>query len=180
MNTFKQYIVEKKKPVSTKYVAKVIIYDPKTTVRAGMVLMVQGSAKHKKGRWELPGGHIDMDKKGNIEHANVAGARELQEELGITVSPDMLRKVCCTSGNTTIFFILWNKGWAITPAPNEIMDVQWYTAEQMLKLLEAGGFTKKAGKAREAILAVIQAADAMAAVDHKSIEGMTDEPHETV
>jgi 8-oxo-dGTP diphosphatase len=53
---------------------------------------------HLGGLWELPGGKLETDDAGRpVETARQAAGRELREELGITIHPDMLRPVGTTS-----------------------------------------------------------------------------------
>lgn len=53
-------------------------------LRANSVLMIRRGRAPGKGLWALPGGHIDP-----YERAELAVVRELREEAGLTLTPDM-------------------------------------------------------------------------------------------
>ncbi|WP_411152653.1 NUDIX domain-containing protein [Streptomyces sp. A30] len=65
-----------------RYTADVVL------LAAGHVLLIERGWDPFKGRWALPGGHVDAG-----EASLAASVRELQEETGITVPADNLRQV---------------------------------------------------------------------------------------
>jgi 8-oxo-dGTP diphosphatase len=68
-------------PETIRYTADVVL------LAAGHVLLIERGWDPHAGRWALPGGHVDAG-----ETSLSAAARELEEEAGITVSPDDLRQ----------------------------------------------------------------------------------------
>jgi 8-oxo-dGTP diphosphatase len=80
--------------------------------------------------WDLPGGHVEAG-----EHAAIALARELQEELGIRVEdlPDIPTRVLSDDAlniDLSIWFVDSWRGDPANVAPQEHDGVAWYTSEQ--------------------------------------------------
>ncbi|MFD9042576.1 NUDIX domain-containing protein [Streptomyces bottropensis] len=65
-----------------RYTADVVL------LAAGHVLLIERGWDPFKGCWALPGGYVDVG-----ETSLAAGARELEEETGVTVPADDLRQV---------------------------------------------------------------------------------------
>jgi 8-oxo-dGTP diphosphatase len=71
------------KPEAIRYTADVVV-----TTTDGHVLLIERRWDPFKGRWALPGGHVDPG-----ETIRAAAARELAEETGVYAAPEELVKV---------------------------------------------------------------------------------------
>ena len=96
----------------------------------GRVLLQQRApGREMAGLWEFPGGKVESGER--PEHALV---RELQEELGILVTPEALSPACFASaplGNRNLVLLLYLcRAWTGTPRPLDASGLQWvHTAD---------------------------------------------------
>ena len=113
---------------SIRQVGRVIILNA-----AGEVFLLRGTDPGEPDRpafWFTPGGKIDLG-----ETAQEAAARELQEEVGITIAPTMLGKVVGTEDVTYrfngvsyrqsgVFFALRHESPSLNPAGLNSIEAQ--------------------------------------------------------
>ena len=85
----------------------------------------------KGGCWCFPGGHLERG-----ETSRQAVARELAEELGISVQPiERLGSVRVDSAYVLAVWRVRHVGGEIRPDEKEIAEVRWVTAEEMSGLV---------------------------------------------
>ena len=97
--------------------ASVAVHDP-----AGRVLLVREAKPVNRGRWNLPGGHVDHG-----ETPAAAARREAAEETGLDLPLAGLVGVY-TGAQSVRFVFRAEAGAAATPrAGDEILDVRWAT-----------------------------------------------------
>ncbi|MFC1687130.1 NUDIX hydrolase [Patescibacteria group bacterium] len=94
----------------------------------GKFLLVQEKQKDVYGKWNVPAGEVE--KGDNPEETAI---REAKEETGYDVELQYLIKVCYKMGNRAAKFIYKAKiiGGAVAIRKNEILDVQWFTLDEM-------------------------------------------------
>jgi 8-oxo-dGTP diphosphatase len=101
---------------------------------AGKVLLQQRPpGKPMAGLWEFPGGKIEPG-----EGPEAALARELHEELGITLSVKDLRPIAFASeplaGRHLLLLLYTLETWQGTPAAHHATELRWVTPAEMRTL----------------------------------------------
>lgn len=116
-------------PISSRrllLVAAAALIDP-----AGLVLIAQRPA-HKQlgGLWEFPGGKLEPG-----ESPETALARELKEELDLTVEPDCLEPFAFASHAYPDFHLLMPlyiaTRWQGEPVPNDAQKLAWVRVSEL-------------------------------------------------
>lgn len=100
----------------------------------GKYLLVQ-EARKCRGKWNLPAGHLDIG-----ETILDAARREAKEESGLETELTGI----CQIGNrkmedrvfVTVIFTAKQTGGEITVDEDEIMDVKWFSYDEILELKE--------------------------------------------
>lgn len=100
----------------------------------GRVLLQQRPpGREMAGLWEFPGGKIEPG-----EDPEQALVREIEEELGILISPERLEAACFASaslGAKHLLLLLYLcRTWSGTPQALEASALQWVRPEQMPEL----------------------------------------------
>lgn len=100
----------------------------------GRVLLQQRPpGKPMAGLWEFPGGKIEAN-----ESPEAALARELHEELGITLSVKDLRPIAFASeplaGRHLLLLLYTLDTWQGTPAAHHATELRWVTPAEMRTL----------------------------------------------
>lgn len=100
----------------------------------GRVLLQQRPpGKPMAGLWEFPGGKIEAN-----ESPEAALARELHEELGITLSVEDLRPIAFASeplaGRHLLLLLYTLDTWQGTPAAHHATELRWVTPAEMRTL----------------------------------------------
>lgn len=103
--------------------------------RDGKYLLVQEAKEGCRGKWNLPAGCLDPG-----ETILEAAKREIKEESGLSVELSGI----CQIGNrkrkdasfVSIIFTTKVVGGDITFNPNEILDVKWFSYEEILAMKE--------------------------------------------
>ncbi|WP_085810629.1 (deoxy)nucleoside triphosphate pyrophosphohydrolase [Sphingomonas sp. TZW2008] len=100
------------------------------------LLQQRPAGKHHGGLWEFPGGKVEPG-----EAPAAALARELTEELGITLDPATLAPLTFASerrddgapiGARTLLLLLFvTRDWSGTPRALEAADLRWVTTDEM-------------------------------------------------
>ena len=98
----------------------------------GKYLLVQ-EARKCRGKWNLPAGHLDPN-----ETIFDAAKREIKEECGLDVELTNI----CQIGNrkieddvfVSIIFSAEIIGGEISFSPDEIMDVKWFSYEELVSM----------------------------------------------
>lgn len=115
---------------------------PKTTV-AALVTRQEGGAEQLlltrravepfKGRWCLPGGHID-----DYEPARAAAAREVREETSLGFDPvffgyfdEIIREMQI---HAVVLAFHGGASGELAPSADEVLDAGWFTLDQALAL----------------------------------------------
>lgn len=101
----------------------------------GKYLLVQEAQPKAYGLWNLPSGHVDKGE--SIEGAAI---REAKEETGLDV--ELVSKIGVWHDKVEepirhAFTAEVTNG-EITPQPGEILDVKWFTYEQITQMKKAG------------------------------------------
>ncbi|MEM9223170.1 MAG: (deoxy)nucleoside triphosphate pyrophosphohydrolase [Pseudomonadota bacterium] len=97
----------------------------------GHVLITQRpQGKAMAGLWEFPGGKLEVG-----ESPEAALARELYEELGLTVRPDDLKPFTFASHRYEEFHLLMPlfvcRTWDGTPIPREVADIRFVPPDRL-------------------------------------------------
>lgn len=102
-------------------------------LKRGQTVLVAKRPLHKpySGYWEFPGGKVE-----DSELSQDALARELQEELGITVlSSQKLFEHEHTYPDKSVHLDIWQvTEFQHEPHPNEQQELRWVTYNEMLEL----------------------------------------------
>jgi 8-oxo-dGTP diphosphatase len=99
----------------------------------GRLLLVQEAKEGSRGRWNLPGGHLEFG-----EPLSVCARRELREETGLAQEATSLIGVYCTvlpagiHATRFVFGTAHNGGEAA--AGDEILAVRWVTLDEAAAL----------------------------------------------
>lgn len=114
----------------SRVVAACVIRDDK-----GRYLLVQEAQPKVYGLWNLAAGHVDKGE--SIEEAAV---REAKEETGLEVK--LVDKIGIWHDKIAEpirhAFIVAVVGGDVTPQPGEVLDVQWFTYNQIVKMRKEG------------------------------------------
>lgn len=114
----------------SRVVAACVVRDEK-----GKYLLVQEAQPKVYGLWNLAAGHVDKGE--SIEEAAV---REAKEETGLEVK--LVDKIGIWHDKTDEpirhAFTATIVGGEVTPQPGEILDVQWFTYDQIVQMREEG------------------------------------------
>ncbi len=98
-------------------------------------LLVQEAQPKVYGLWNLAAGHVDKDE--SIEDAAI---REAKEETGLDVK--LLNKVDIWHDKVEEpirhAFIVEVTGGEIAPQPGEVLDVKWFTYDQIVQMKRDG------------------------------------------
>jgi 8-oxo-dGTP diphosphatase len=99
---------------------------------AGRVLLQQRApGRAMAGLWEFPGGKVEED-----ELPEAALARELREELGISVAEAALRPACFASapvgGQHMVLLLYICREWRGDPAPLDASALKWLRPGEMI------------------------------------------------
>ncbi len=114
----------------SRVVASCIIRD-----KDGRYLLVKEAQPKVYGLWNLAAGHVDKGE--SIEKAAV---REAKEETGLVVELDKKIGIWHDAVEEPIRHAFTTKvvGGEIRPQPGEVLDVQWFTYEQIVKMRAEG------------------------------------------
>lgn len=101
--------------------------------RDGKYLLVQEAQESCRGKWNLPAGHLDVN-----ETLIEGMQREVYEESGFVVEPTGI----CQIGNhkspdlifASVIFTTKVKSGEIKYNPEEILDVRWFSYEEILAM----------------------------------------------
>jgi len=98
-------------------------------------LLVQEKIPKVYGKWNLPAGHVDVGE--SIEQAAV---REAFEETGYKVELKKEIRVEHSSAQTPVLHAFTTKivGGEQTVNPDEVLDVKWFSKEEILQLEKQG------------------------------------------
>ncbi|MEO8863250.1 MAG: NUDIX hydrolase [Candidatus Saccharimonadales bacterium] len=101
----------------------------------GKYLLVQEAQSKVYGLWNLAAGHVDKDE--SIESAAV---REAKEETGLDV--ELVDKIGIwheeVEGPIRHAFTVKIIGGEVRPQPDEILDVKWFTYDEITKMYSDG------------------------------------------
>lgn len=118
-------MTKKKRPQWVPVVAGLIIKEQR------VLLGCRPEGKNLPGKWEFPGGKIELG-----ESPEAALARELKEELGIEAKIEGLKCVGTHNyGETGILLLFYEvKFWQGEPRNHHHTDLQWVTIEELRQL----------------------------------------------
>lgn len=98
-------------------------------------LLVQESQENCYGKWNIPAGHLDPN-----ENVFEGAKREILEECGYNVEIEGIAEVANrVVPETEIFFVIFSTSIIDGDAKcdsKEILDVKWYTYEEILNMRE--------------------------------------------
>lgn len=96
-----------------------------------VLIQQRPSGKHLAGHWEFPGGKVDPR-----ESTDAALARELAEELGISVDPASLEPFSFVNeprqGGDMLLLLYLCHAWQGTATPLEANAIEWLEPRQLL------------------------------------------------
>lgn len=103
----------------------------------GKYLLVQESQPKVYGQWNVTAGHVD---KG--ESLETAAVREAKEETGLDV--EILEKIGIWHDSVESpvchLFMVKVIGGEIKPQENEILDVKWFSFDEIMQISKQGNF----------------------------------------
>ena len=101
----------------------------------GKYLLVQGAREKWYGKWDLPAGHL-----GSNETIFEATKREIKEESGLDVELTGVCQIGNEKRKDEIFISIIFSTKVLSDNikfnPNEILDVKWFTYEELLSMKE--------------------------------------------
>ena len=97
----------------------------------GRYLLVQEKLPKAYGKWNLPAGHVDPGE--STVHAAV---REVKEETGLVVTADkeVFSEAIPERDREFHIFTAQIVGGALIVQPDEIMDAQWFSLDEIYQL----------------------------------------------
>ena len=100
----------------------------------GKYLLVQEKLPKAYGKWNLPAGHVDPG-----ESTVNAAVREVQEETGLTVevNKEVFSEAIPERGREFHIFTAQIVGGALSVQPEEILDAQWFSMDEIYQLQKA-------------------------------------------
>lgn len=99
---------------------------------AGRVLLVQEQKADSRGKWNLPGGHVDHG-----ESAVAAAIRETAEETHLRIQPRHLVGIYSNRRAIRFVCVAQHDGTARASAGDEIMAVRWFAPREILAMEDA-------------------------------------------
>lgn len=97
----------------------------------GRLLLVQEAKPELRGRWNLPGGHMDH---GELPPA--AATRELYEETWVNLPMEGLLECYCTAEAVRFVFVARADRPVARPG-DDILAVRWSTVDELLAMPQA-------------------------------------------
>lgn len=129
--------VNKNFPTATKLKKNptMLIVTAAALIRADGLILLQKrpEGRDMAGLWEFPGGKLEPS-----EQAEAALARELDEELGISVDPQNLAPTCFANAKIRdkdlLLLLYCCREWQGTPQPLEGQELAWFAVKDMYRL----------------------------------------------
>lgn len=99
--------------------------------RGDKILLVQEAKEKIRGKWNLPGGHLEVG-----EEFILAAKREVKEETFLAVEPHAFLGAYVTKvGSHSICFVfLANSDVGEPKSGDQILDTRWFTVEEISAL----------------------------------------------
>lgn len=110
----------------------VFYLDPKLAAcvvveRDGRILLTKRNLHPQKGKWALPGGHVDRG-----EVVETAALRETEEECGIQVQLTDLLGIYSNKGETVVVVVYLARHLSGEPVPDEeIQEIEFFRPEEI-------------------------------------------------
>lgn len=100
---------------------------------ARVLLQQRAAGRSMAGLWEFPGGKVEQG-----ETPEAALARELEEELGLSIRAEALSPACFASaavgGMHMILLLYLCRQWSGEPRPLDAAALRWATVDEMRRL----------------------------------------------
>lgn len=110
-------------------------------VKEGRVLLQLRNRKPFRGRWGLPGGHIERG-----ESAEAAVKREVREETGLDFSPEFFcysDEICPEEDwHALVIFFTGKASGRERPDPEEVRELRWFPLKEASRMELAFGHNK--------------------------------------